>query len=90
MGAIIVATTEAKASNPFVVQRGESVGVSAYGLATDETAVIQRLNSSGSWSDILDESGTLTATEYQTTISASGTYRVNKSATAGLAGVDID
>ena len=90
MGAIIEATTEGNASNPFVVQRGEVVGVKAFGLAGSETAVIQTLNSSGTWSDILDPSGTLTATAYQSRIQASGTYRVRKSATAGLAGVDID
>jgi hypothetical protein len=90
MGAIIEATTAARASHPFVVQRGETVGVSAFGLSGEEIAVIQRLNSNASWSDILDESGTLTSTAYQASITSSGTYRVNKSATAGLAGVDID
>jgi hypothetical protein len=90
MSAIIEATTEAKSSNPFVVNRGETVGVKAFGLAGSETAVIKTLASNGQWQDVLDVSGTLTATAYQSRIQASGIYCVTKSATAGLAGVDID
>lgn len=90
MGAIIQATTSAITSGPFVVLRGQTVGVSAYGLAGVEEAVIQRFNSNHTWTDIEDASGTLTATDTQTSITASGTYRVSKDATAGLAGVDID
>lgn len=90
MGAIIEATTDAKSSQPFVVQRGQTVGVKAYGLALAETAVIQTLGSNNVWQDVIGASGTLTATAYQSTINASGTYRVSKSATAALSGVDID
>jgi len=90
MGAIIEATTAAKASQPFVVQRGDTVGVKAYGLAGAETAVIQVLGSNNVWQDVLGTSGTLTATAYQSTINASGTYRVSKAETFALSGVDID
>jgi len=89
--AIIEATTAAIASNPFAVSRGESVGIKAYGLTGSDTVTIQVLVSSvNQWQDVLGPSGILTATAYQTTINASGTYRAVKTATAALAGVDID
>lgn len=90
MSVLIEGTTGAKISNPFVVQRGETVGVSAYGLGVGETAVIQRLGGNGEFVSIIDSSGTLTDTEYQTKITASGTYRVSKTVTVAKAGVDID
>ena len=90
MTVVIAATTEAKESHPFTVQRGERVGFKAYGLAGAETVKLQVMNGDDSWSDVIDASGTLTATAYQNTITASGKYRLVKTATAGVAGADID
>lgn len=90
MSVLIEGTNLAKVSNPFVVERGQTVGVSAWGLGVGETAIIQRLNGNHTWANIIDSSGTLTDTVYQSRITASGTYRVSKTATASLSGVDID
>lgn len=89
MGVLIKATTSAETSNPFVVQRGERVGVTAFGLAGNETAKLQRDNGNGQFADVIDN-GTMTATDYQVTIVASGTYRAVKSSTASPAGVSYD
>jgi len=86
MRAQIQATTAAAASKPFRVEATESVGVKAYGLAGAETVKIQVDQGDGNFQDILDASGTLTATEYQTRIVASGTYRLVKTATIAAAG----
>lgn len=90
MSVLIEGTTSAKLSNPFIVQRGQIVGLSAWGLGVGETAVVQRLNGDNSWTDITDPSGTMTDTEFQIKVNASGTYRVSKAATAARSGVDID
>lgn len=86
MRAQIQSTTAVEASKPFRVEAAESVGVIAYGLATDETVKIQVDRGDGEFQDILDASGTLTATAYQSSITASGTYRLVKTATAAASG----
>lgn len=86
MRAQIQATTSAETSKPFRVDGDESVGVKAYGLAGSETVKIQVDRGDGEFQDILDTSGTLTATAYQSKIQAEGLYRLVKTATASAAG----
>jgi len=86
MRAQIQATTAAATSNPFRVEATESVGVKAYGLTGAETVKIQVDRGDGNFQDLLDASGTLTATAYQSTITASGTYRLVKTATDAASG----
>lgn len=86
MRAQIQSTTLTATSKPFNVKADESVGVIAYGLATSETVKIQVDRGDGEFQDILDASGTLTATAYQSSITASGTYRLVKTATAAASG----
>lgn len=90
MGVIIEPTTAAKDSQPFVVQRGETVGLSADGLAGAEVAVIKKLNSSGVFRDVVGDGSSMTATDPDVRIIASGTYLVSKAATASASGVRLD
>lgn len=87
---LIEAVTAATTSEEFIVNRGETAGISAYGLAGAETAQIQRKNGDGTFTNLEDASGQMTATATQTSIVASGVYRVVKSITAGSAGVNVD
>jgi hypothetical protein len=68
------------------------IAVRAFGLAGAETAKIQinRGDGTEAYDDIIDSSGTMTATEPQTSIVAGGLFRVVKTATAAAAGVSID
>ena len=90
MGVIIEPTTAAKDSQPFVVQRGEIVGVSADGLAGAETAVIKKLNSFNVFDAVVGDGSSMTASAPDVRILASGTYMVSKDASASAAGVRID
>lgn len=90
MGVIIAPTTSAKDSQPFVVQRGETVGVSADGLAGAETAVIKRLNSFNIFDPVVGAGSSMTAAAPDVSIIASGTYMVSKSASVAASGVRID
>lgn len=84
--AVILATTSAAVSNPFRVNGDKPVAVRAFGLAGAETVVIQIDRGDGQFQDILDSSGTLTATAYQAKITCEGLYRLSKTATVGAAG----
>jgi len=86
MRAQIEATTAAATSKPFRVEATESVSVKAYGLAGAETVKIQIDRGDGEFQDILAVSGTLTSAEYQSSIIASGTFRLVKTATAAASG----
>lgn len=90
MGVIIEPTTEAKDSQPFVVQRGETVGLHADGLAGAEVATIKKLNSFNVFVAVVGAGSTMTATAPDVSILASGTYMVSKDATAAASGVRLD
>lgn len=94
MGYLIPPTTSAVKSEPFRVDHSMvPYPVAASGLGAAETAVIQYKIGPGEtdadYQDVMDASGTLTNTEYQTTIKTVGTYRISKGATAAPAGVSI-
>ncbi len=90
MTIVISARTAAATSHSFAVQRGENVGVTAYGLAGSETVTIQKQNGDNTWSDCIGDGAILTATSYQSTIKASGIYRLVKTLTLSPSGADID
>lgn len=88
---VIPAQTTAFISNPFRVHSGKPIAVVAWNLAGAETVKIQISRGDGTevFDDILDASGTLTATAYQSSITAGGLYRLTKTATAAAAGASI-
>jgi hypothetical protein len=90
MTIVISARTAAATSHSFAVQRGETVGVTAYGLDDAETVTIQKQNGDNTWSNCVGDGAVLTATVYQSRIQASGIYRLVKTLTVAAAGADID
>lgn len=94
MGYLIPPTTSAVKSEPFRVDHSMvPYPVVASGLGATETAVIQYKIGSGEtdadYQAIADASGTLTDTQYQSTIKTVGTFRISKSATAASSGVSV-
>lgn len=79
---ILLATTAAAASEPFIVRSHETCVVSAPFLATTETATIQITNGDGTYRDIAESTAVLSATNKERTITGAATYRVNKGVTA--------
>lgn len=90
MGVIIEPTTAAKDSNPFVVQRGETVGVSTDGLAGAEKAVVKRQSSFGVFVPTTGDGSEMLAHAPSIRIIASGTYLISKDATASPSGTKLD
>ena len=90
MTVLIAAQTAAQNSPAFRVQRGETVGISAFGLTDAEQVTLQRMNGDGTWSNITGDAGALTVSVDQIRVVASGTYRAVKPITVALSGVDID
>lgn len=87
---IIEATTEAKTSNPFIVNRGESCSIRAWGLANAETYTLQWDRGDGTFENVPTAEYQLTATQPNLSIVSSGLYRLVKSATASLSGASKD
>lgn len=87
---IIEAKTAAEDSEEFLVLRGETVGVSAYGLAGAEEVKVQRKNGDGTFRNTAGAGSVMTVSAPNVSIAASGIYRVSKPVTVGLCGVDID
>lgn len=83
-------TTAAKISNPFYVDRKESVGVSAVGLAGVEQMTLQRHVATGNFVDLTEATAVLSVAQPNIRIEASGLYRISKPVTAGAAGASID
>ena len=88
---LITARTAAFTSAAFTVYPGEGPrGFSAFGLAGAETVTLQRDDGSGTFVSLSDTDAILTATAPRSSILATGTYRLIKTATAGAAGASID
>jgi len=80
----ILPTTEAEISYPFTVRGDEQLAVRANGLAGAEEVVVQMYDGVD-FVDMTDDLATLTAAAPATQITASGMYRLRKTATAGMA-----
>lgn len=77
-------------SLPFKVKAIDlPLGVSSTGLDGAEEVVIHRKQADGSFRALSDATATMTATEPDTVIEATGTYRLVKAATVGNAGASI-
>ena len=85
---LLVATTDAAASNTFTADQGRVVTVMLTGtVGAGETADIQVSNDGGTtW---ISDSTQLTNTELIRVVVGPGLFRVNKGATAAAAGVTI-
>lgn len=87
---VIAPTTNAVTSRSFkVIANRLPLGVSAFGLADAEEVVIHKDPGDGVFRALTDTSATMTATEPDTVIEATGTYKLVKTATAGDAGASI-
>jgi hypothetical protein len=93
---ILTAATGAGQSRKFPVRGVQRAGgahahLTAPGLATTETATVQKEDSAGSFSDyyvngVIQQ---ITPTNSGVVIDAAGYYRINKSETAGAVAVEI-
>lgn len=86
-----VGPTTLQAESEVIVVRASDcpMGVSAFGLAGTEEVVIHRDIGNGTFSALAETDATLTESNPYTTINASGSYKLVKTATAGLAGAAV-
>lgn len=84
---LITAQTAAAESIVFKVDPGSApVGISAWGLSGSEEMQIQRDRGDGTFRDLEEDSAVLTVAQPDTSITASGTYKITKPETDNPAG----
>lgn len=89
---LLAATTSALASN-YVQTSGmrEVIQFTCPGIGAAETGTLQKVDSTGTWRDHYENGNLVQVTDTNSgvVVYGPGTYRINKSATAGSVAVEV-